>query len=66
MSNTFVNWTSPVAIAGRVAERRRPHNWGALDDARRLPPALRPGRSPEQKPRSGSGRFKGQPRVPNY
>ena len=30
MSNTFVNWTSRVAIAGRVAERRRPHEWNAL------------------------------------
>jgi hypothetical protein len=27
MSNTFLNWTSRVAIAGRVAERQRPHNW---------------------------------------
>jgi hypothetical protein len=24
MSNSFLNWTSRVAIAGRVAERRRP------------------------------------------
>lgn len=24
MSNTFVNWTSRVTIAARVAERRRP------------------------------------------
>jgi hypothetical protein len=30
MSNTFVNWTSRVAIAGRVAERRRPHNGNEL------------------------------------
>jgi hypothetical protein len=27
MSNTFVNWTSRVAIAGRIAEWRRPHSW---------------------------------------
>jgi hypothetical protein len=25
MTNTFVNWTSRVAIAGRVAEQSRPH-----------------------------------------
>jgi hypothetical protein len=30
MSNAFVNWTSRVAIAGRVAERRRPHEWNEL------------------------------------
>jgi hypothetical protein len=30
MSNTFVAWTSQVAIAGRVAERRRPHQWNEL------------------------------------
>jgi hypothetical protein len=30
MSNTFVNWTSRVAIAGRVAERRRPHQRNEL------------------------------------
>ena len=30
MSNTFVNWTSRVAIAGRVAEQRRPHEWNEL------------------------------------
>ena len=30
MSNTFVNWTSWVAIAGRVAERRRLHDWNEL------------------------------------
>ena len=26
MSNTFMNWTSRVAIAGRIAERRRVQN----------------------------------------
>jgi hypothetical protein len=32
MSNTFVNWTSRVAIAGRIAERRRqPQNWNELN-----------------------------------
>ena len=47
MSITFINRTSRVAIAGRVAERRRqPQNWNEIDDARRLPPALRQGRSP--------------------
>ena len=30
MSNTFVNWTSRVAIAGRVAEWRRPGSWNEL------------------------------------
>jgi len=26
MSNSFLNWTSRVAIAGRIAEHRRPHD----------------------------------------
>ena len=30
MSNTYVNWFSRVAIAGRVAERRHPHEWNEL------------------------------------
>jgi hypothetical protein len=30
MSDTFMNWTSRVAIAGRIAERRRPHDWNEL------------------------------------
>ena len=30
MSSTYVNWFSRVAIAGRVAERRRPHEWNEL------------------------------------
>jgi hypothetical protein len=30
MSNTFRNWTSRVAIAGRIAERCRPQNWNEL------------------------------------
>jgi len=30
MSNTFVNWSSRVAIAGRVAERRRLHEGNEL------------------------------------
>jgi hypothetical protein len=27
MSNRFLNWTSRVAIAGRVAEERRSESW---------------------------------------
>jgi hypothetical protein len=30
MSNSFLNWTSRVAIAGRVAERRRLHETDEL------------------------------------
>jgi len=30
MSNSFLNWTSRVAIAGRIAECRRPQNWSEL------------------------------------
>ena len=30
MSNTYVNWFSRVGIAGRVAERRHPHEWNEL------------------------------------
>ncbi len=30
MSNSFLNWTSRVAIAGRVAERRRLDETGEL------------------------------------
>lgn len=31
MSNTFMDWTSRVAIAGRVAEeRRRPESWNEI------------------------------------
>jgi len=30
MSDIFVNWTSRVAIAGRIAERRRPQDWNEL------------------------------------
>jgi hypothetical protein len=30
MSNSFMNWTSRVAIAGRIAERRRPQSWNEL------------------------------------
>ena len=30
MSNTFMNWTSRVAIAGRIAERRRLENCSEL------------------------------------
>jgi hypothetical protein len=26
MSNSFLDWTSRVAIAGRIAEHRRPHD----------------------------------------
>jgi hypothetical protein len=27
---TFMNWTSRVAVSGRVAEERRPDNWNEL------------------------------------
>jgi len=30
MSNTFMNWTSRAAIAGRIAERRRLQNCNEL------------------------------------
>ena len=30
MSNTFRNWTSRVAIAGRIADRRRLQDWNEL------------------------------------
>ena len=30
MSVSFINWTSRVAIAGRVAEQRRPQGWNEL------------------------------------
>ena len=30
MSNTFMNWTSRVAIAARVADRRRLQDWNEL------------------------------------
>ena len=30
MSNSFLNWTSRVAIAGRVAEERRSESWNEL------------------------------------
>ena len=30
MSNIFMNWTSRVAIAARIAERRRPQGWNEL------------------------------------
>ena len=30
MSNKFLNWTSRVAIAGRIAECRRHQNWNGL------------------------------------
>jgi hypothetical protein len=45
MSVSFINWTSRVAIAGRVAERRRPKA-GTVVSPRRLSPALRQGRGP--------------------
>jgi hypothetical protein len=28
--NTFLNWTSRIAIAGRIAECHRPQNWNEL------------------------------------
>jgi hypothetical protein len=30
VSNDILNWTSRVAIAGRIAEYRRPQNWNEL------------------------------------
>ena len=30
MSNSILNWTSRVAIAGRIAEYRRLQNWNEL------------------------------------
>ena len=30
MSNSILNWTSRVDIAGRIAEHRRPQNWNEL------------------------------------
>ncbi|MGB6809863.1 MAG: hypothetical protein WBE81_25215 [Pseudolabrys sp.] len=30
MSNTFRNWTSRVAIAARIADRRRLQDWNEL------------------------------------
>jgi hypothetical protein len=30
MSNSFLNWTSQAAIAGRIARSRRLQNWNEL------------------------------------
>lgn len=30
--DTFINWTSQVAIAGRIVERRRDQDWNELGD----------------------------------
>jgi hypothetical protein len=30
VSNSILNWTCRVAIAGRIAEYRRPQNWNGL------------------------------------
>ena len=30
MSNSILNWSSRVAIAGRIAEYRRPQTWNDL------------------------------------
>lgn len=30
MTNSILNWTGRVAIAGRIAEHRRPQNWNEL------------------------------------
>jgi hypothetical protein len=30
VSNSILNWTSRVAIAGRIAECRRPQSWNEL------------------------------------
>ena len=59
MANTFVNWTSQVAIAGRVAERRRAHEWTVLGDYHLPFGKAKPG----QKPRSGSVRSNHQRRA---
>jgi hypothetical protein len=55
MSITFINRTSRVAIAGRVAEWRHPHEWNELT---MLGDYHLPFGKPEagQKPRSGSVR----------
>ena len=29
--DTFINWTSQVAIAGRIVERRRDQDWNELN-----------------------------------
>ena len=58
MSRSFVNWTSRVAIAGRVAERVAPTTGTARYQAITTCPWARP--KPKQKPRNGSGRFKAQ------
>src|SRR5262249_22005130 len=44
MLNSLLNWTSRVAIAGRIAEHRRPHDTDEVDSPWRLPPALRQSR----------------------
>jgi hypothetical protein len=48
MSVTYVNWTSRVAIAGRVAETRRQFHSSNDDDPGRLPPAVRQNRSTDR------------------
>ena len=55
MSITFINRTSRVAIAGRVAEwRRQPQNWNELNMLGDY--HLPFGKAEETKPRSGSVR----------
>jgi hypothetical protein len=55
MLNSFLNWTSRVAIAERVAEQRRSESWHELT----IPGTTRPSArlKPRQKPQSGSGKL---------
>ena len=46
MSNSFLNWTSQAAIAGRIAECRHLQNWNKLTILGDYPPALWQGRGP--------------------
>jgi hypothetical protein len=54
--NTFINWTSQVAIASRIVEERREQDWNELrllGDYHRLSARMKPA----QKPQSGCVRF---------
>ena len=55
MSNTFLNWTSRVDFAGRVAERRRPHTGTSRRYQRAITTCRSTRLKPGQKPQSGSG-----------
>src|SRR5262249_29961880 len=55
MSNSFLNWTSRVAIAGRVAGHRRPQDSNELTTPGDITcPSAKS--TPGQKPQSGSGK----------